>query len=149
MEFPRSHQVTGLLQAWGAGNEEALQKLTLWFTGLHRAARRYVAEERAGHTLQATALINEVYLRLVDVRRMDWQNRAHFFAVCGQSRVVELRFFGGLEVKQTARVLKVSSRDGNPGLETSEGLALVGTQWGESPWNLNAGTELKTCITPR
>ena len=51
---------------------------------LHRAARRYMAGERAGHTLQATALINEVYLRLIDIRRIDWQNRAHFFALCAQ-----------------------------------------------------------------
>jgi RNA polymerase sigma factor (TIGR02999 family) len=134
---------------------------------LHRAAQRYIADERSGHTLQATALINEVYLRLVNVRRIDWQNRAHFFAICAQlmrriltdfarsrqyqkrgggaphmpfdeallvssqpdvdlvalddalqrlalidprkSRVVELRFFGGLGVKETAEVLKVSN----------------------------------------
>lgn len=48
------------------------------------AARHYMARERPSHTLQATALINEVYLRLIDVGRMDWQNRAHFFAVCAQ-----------------------------------------------------------------
>jgi RNA polymerase sigma factor (TIGR02999 family) len=168
MEAPRSHEVTGLLQAWSAGNEEALQKLTpLVYRELHRAARHYMAGERSSHTLQATALINEVYLRLIDARRLDWQNRAHFFAVCAQlmrriltdfarsrryqkrgggaahmpldealvvglqtdselveldealkrltlvderkSRVVELRFFGGLGVKETAEVLKVSS----------------------------------------
>jgi RNA polymerase sigma factor (TIGR02999 family) len=168
VEAPRSHEITGLLQAWSAGDEEALQKLTpLVYQELHRAARRYMAGERSSHTLQATALINEVYLRLIDVKRMDWQNRAHFFAVCAQlmrriltdfararryqkrgaglphlpfdealfvtsqpdtdmvalddalkrlalvdqrkSRVVELRFFGGLDVKQTAEVLKVSN----------------------------------------
>jgi RNA polymerase sigma factor (TIGR02999 family) len=168
VEAPRSHEVTGLLQAWSAGDQEALQKLTpLVYQELHRAARRYMAGERSSHTLQATALINEVYLRLIDARRMDWQSRAHFFAVCAQlmrriltdfarsrryqkrgggaahmpldealvvgsqadtelveldealkklalvderkSRVVELRFFGGLEVKETAQVLKVSS----------------------------------------
>jgi RNA polymerase sigma factor (TIGR02999 family) len=168
VEAPRSHEVTGLLQAWSAGDEEALQKLTpLVYQELHRAARRYMAGERSSHTLQATALINEVYLRLIDGRRMDWQNRAHFFAVCAQlmrriltdfarsrryqkrgggaqhlpfdealwvtsqpntdmvalddalkrlalvdqrkSRVVELRFFGGLDVKQIAEVLKVSN----------------------------------------
>jgi RNA polymerase sigma-70 factor (ECF subfamily) len=168
MDAPPSHEVTGLLQAWSAGNEEALQKLTpLVYRELHRAARHYMAGERTGHTLQATALINEVYLRLIDARRMDWQNRAHFFGVCAQlmrriltdfarsrryqkrgggvapmpldeammaglqpdsdlvaldealkrlalvderkSRVVELRFFGGLAVKETAEVLKVSS----------------------------------------
>jgi RNA polymerase sigma factor (TIGR02999 family) len=167
MEAPRSHEVTGLLRAWSAGDEEALRKLTpLVYRELHRAARHYMAGERPSHTLQATGLINEVYLRLIDVGRMDWQNRAHFFAVCAQlmrriltdfarsrryqkrgggvahmpldealvvgsqpdrelvelddalkrlmlvderkSRVVELRFFGGLDVKETAEVLKVS-----------------------------------------
>ena len=167
MDAPLSHEVTGLLQAWSAGDEEALQKLTpLVFRELHRAARHYMAGERTGHTLQATALINEVYLRLIDARQMDWQNRAHFFGICAQlmrriltdfarsrryqkrgggaipvpldealvvgsqpdsdlvalddalnrlalvderkGRVVELRFFGGLDVKETAEVLKVS-----------------------------------------
>jgi RNA polymerase sigma factor (TIGR02999 family) len=168
MEEPRTHEVTGLLQAWSAGDGEALQKLVpLVYRQLHWAAQRYMAGERTGHTLQATALINEVYLRLVNVRRIDWQNRAHFFAICAQlmrriltdfarsrhyqkrgggaphmsfdeallvssqpdvdlvalddalkrlalidsrkSRVVELRFFGGLGVKETAEVLKVSN----------------------------------------
>jgi RNA polymerase sigma factor (TIGR02999 family) len=168
MEEPRSHEVTGLLQAWSAGNEDALGKLVpLVYRQLHRAARRYMAGERSGHTLQATALINEVYLRLIDVRPADWQSRAHFFGLCAQlmrriltdfararhyqkrggaaphipfdealfvssqpdtdlvaldlalkrlalvdqrkSRVVELRFFGGLGVKETAEVLKVSN----------------------------------------
>ena len=167
MDAPPSHEVTGLLQAWSAGDEEALQRLTpLVFRELHRAARHYMAGERTGHTLQATALINEVYLRLIDARQMDWQNRAHFFGICAQlmpriltdfarsrryqkrgggaipvpldetlvvgsqpgsdlvalddalkrlamvderkGRVVELRFFGGLDVKETAEVLKVS-----------------------------------------
>jgi len=168
MEEPRTHDVTGLLQAWSTGNEDALGKLVpLVYGQLHRAARRYMAGERSGHTLQATALINEVYLRLIDVRPTDWQNRAHFFALCAQlmrriltdfartrhyqkrggaaphipfdeallvssqsdtdlvaldlalkrlalvdqrkSQVVELRFFGGLGVKETAEVLKVSN----------------------------------------
>jgi len=168
MVTPSAHEVTGLLQAWSAGDEEALQKLMpLVYQELHRAARRYMAGERSGHTLQTTALINEVYLRLVDVRQMSWQNRAHFLGICAQlmrrilidfarsrrylkrgggathvafdeelfvsaqpaadlvaledalkaltavdqrkSRVVELRFFGGLSVKETAEVLKVSS----------------------------------------
>jgi RNA polymerase sigma-70 factor, ECF subfamily len=168
MRAPRSDEITGLLRAWSAGDEEALEKLTpLIYQELHRAARRYMAGERSGHTLQTTALINEVYLRLIDAKQIDWQNRAHFFAVCAQwmrriltdfarsrryqkrgggaphipldealvvgsqadsglvelddalkklalvderkSRVVELRFFGGLEVKETAEVLNVSS----------------------------------------
>lgn len=161
-------EVTGLLRAWGKGDETALQKLVpLVYDQLHAAARRYMAGERLGHTLQATALIHETYLRLVNVRQVKWQNRAHFFAICAQlmrrilvdfarsrgyqkrgggaqrvdfdealmvgsepeanlvaldealrrlaevdrrkSQVVELRFFGGLDVKQTAEVMKVSA----------------------------------------
>jgi RNA polymerase sigma-70 factor, ECF subfamily len=169
MEAPHSHEVTGLLLAWRAGDAEALEKLTpLVYRELHRAARRYMVGERSGHTLQTTALIHEVYMRLVDVRNIDFQNRAHFLAICAQlmrqiltdfarsrhyqkrgggahhlplnealvvssrpdrnlveldealkrlalfderkSRVVELRFFGGLDVKETAKVLNVSSQ---------------------------------------
>jgi RNA polymerase sigma factor (TIGR02999 family) len=78
-------QVTELLIAWSAGDTSALEKLTpLVYDQLHRAARRYISGERSGHTLQATALVNEAYLRLVDSHRMDWQNRAHFFAVSAQ-----------------------------------------------------------------
>jgi RNA polymerase sigma factor (TIGR02999 family) len=168
MGVPSSREVTGLLQAWGRGDEEALQKLMpLVYEQLHAAARRYMARERPGHTLQTTALIHETYLRLVGVRQVKWQNRAHFLAVCAQlmrrilidfarsrsykkrggevphvdfdeavvltsqpdanlvalddalnrlalmdarkSRVVELRFFGGLSVKETAEVMKVSA----------------------------------------
>jgi RNA polymerase sigma factor (TIGR02999 family) len=167
MAAPSSSEVTGLLRAWGHGDEEALQKLMpLVYDQLHAAARRHMAGERAGHTLQTTALIHETYLRLVDVRRVQWQDRAHFLAVCAQlmrrilidfarsrgyqkrggaaphvnfdeklavsaepdfnlvalddalnrlakmderkSKVVELRFFGGLDLKETAEVMKVS-----------------------------------------
>jgi RNA polymerase sigma factor (TIGR02999 family) len=141
--------------------------MPLVYDQLHAAARRYMAGERAGHTLQTTALIHETYLRLVDVRRVQWQDRAHFLAVCAQlmrrilidfarsrgyqkrggaahhvnfdeamvvtaqpdfnlvalddalnrlakiderkSKVVELRFFGGLDVKETAEVMKLSA----------------------------------------
>ena len=80
-----SHEVTGLLQAWGRGDEGALQKLVpLVYEQLHAAARRYMAGERRGHTLQTTALIHETYLRLVDVRQVKWQNRAHSLAICAQ-----------------------------------------------------------------
>ena len=167
MATPSTHEVTGLLQAWGRGDEEALRKLTpLVYRELRRAARHYMAEERPGHVLQTTALIHETYLRLVGVQKVSWQNRAHFLAICAQlmrriltdfarsrgyqkrsgkvarvsfdevllvspqtdtdlaaldeamnklavmderkSRVVEMRFFGGLDVKETAEVLKVS-----------------------------------------
>jgi RNA polymerase sigma factor (TIGR02999 family) len=161
-------EVTGLLKAWGQGDEEALQKLMpLVYEQLHAAAHRYMAGERPGHTLQTTALIHETYLRLVNIRQVKWQDRAHFLAICAQlmrrilidfarsrsykkrggaatpvnldeallvtaqpdanlvaldealnrlaevderkSRVVELRFFGGLGVKETAEAMKVSA----------------------------------------
>jgi RNA polymerase sigma factor (TIGR02999 family) len=167
MHLASSHDVTRLLQAWSDGDEEALNKLTpLVYEQLHSAASRYMAGERPGHTLQTTALIHETYLRLVDVRKVKWQNRAHFLALCAQlmrrilidfarsrasqkrrgafphldldgalcvasepdldlvglddalnrlarvderqSKVVELRFFGGLNIKETAEVMKIS-----------------------------------------
>jgi RNA polymerase sigma factor (TIGR02999 family) len=166
--MPFDHDITRLLQAWSTGDGQALEKLTpLIYEQLHRAAQRYMVNERPGHTLQATALVHEVYLRLVDCERMDWQNRAHFFAVSAQlmrrilidfarsrnyqkrgggaaavsldealivssepdinlltlddalkalsavdarkSKVVELKFFGGLSVEEIAEVLKVST----------------------------------------
>jgi len=161
------HEISNLLKAWSAGDEHALEKLTpLVYAELHRAAHRYMTGERSEHTLQTTALINELYLRLVDFQQVDWQNRAHFFGICAQlmrrilvdfararssqkragdipilpldqelvgsgepqpdlvalddalkslaavderkSRVVELRFFAGLNVQETAEVLRVS-----------------------------------------
>jgi RNA polymerase sigma factor (TIGR02999 family) len=167
MTTPPPHEITRLLQAWSSGDEEALNRLTpLVYEQLHRVARRYMADERSGHVLQTTALVNEAYLRLFDCRPLKWQDRAHFFAVCAQlmrrilidiarsnqyqkrgagaphvavdetldggtkmsadilslddalgslakmdarkSQVVELRFFGGLSVEETAEVLKVS-----------------------------------------
>jgi RNA polymerase sigma-70 factor, ECF subfamily len=167
MALPASHDVTGLLKAWTAGDQGALEKLTpLVYEQLHRAAQRYMAGQRPGHTLQTTALVNEVYLRLVDCGQVNWQDRAHFLAVSAQlmrrilidfarsrgyqkrsgkfthlsledapsvcnepdanlvalddalqalgevdarkSKVVELRFFGGLSVEETAEVLRVS-----------------------------------------
>jgi len=162
-----SHNITELLRAWGAGDQSALEQLTpLVYEELHSLARRHMSRENEGHTLQATALIHEVYLRLVEFQSVRWQDRAHFFAVCARlmrrilidfarahdslkrggighkltleeglivsadvpaqlmdleealtklaqddprkSSVVELRFFGGLTVKETAEVLKVS-----------------------------------------
>lgn len=168
MGLPSSHEVTRLLKAWSGGDEQALEQLTpLVYRQLHQVARRYMAGERFGHTLQTTALVNEVYLRLVDCGRVNWQDRAHFFAMSAQlmrrilidfarshgylkrggaaphisleeapsvcdehdvnlvalddalkalaavderkSKVVELKFFGGLNVEETAEVLRVSS----------------------------------------
>jgi RNA polymerase sigma-70 factor (ECF subfamily) len=162
-----THQVTGLLLAWGKGDEAALNQLIpLVHDELRRIARRCLAGERGGHSLQATALVNEAYLRLIGVQHVDWQNRAHFLAMSARlmrrifvdvarskgyqkrgggavrvtfddalavtqepgqdlvalddalealatvdarkARVIELRFFGGLSVEETASVLKVS-----------------------------------------
>src|SRR5438445_8054209 len=85
MGEPSTHDVTRLLQAWGDGDEGALDKLTpLVYGELHQVAQRYMPHEPPDHTLQTTALINEVYLRLVNLRNLSWQNRAHFFAVCAK-----------------------------------------------------------------
>ena len=164
-----SRDVTALLRAWGNGDESALEHLTpLVYDQLHRIARHHMAREHDGHTLQTTELIHEVYLRLVDVRGVQWQDRAHFFAVSAQlmrrilidfarsrdslkrgggtpkisldeapsvcndpdadivaldtalkalaalderaSKVVELKFFGGLNNEETAEVLRVSTQ---------------------------------------
>lgn len=161
--------VTDLLLAWSRGEDVALEKLVpLVYRELRRRAHRYMTGERPGHTLQTTALIHETYLRLVDCRRVNWQNRAQFLGLCSRlmrrilvdfarrrrylkrgggarrisldealavsaarseellavdevlkalaavdyrkSRVVELRFFGGLTVEETAEVLRVSRR---------------------------------------
>src|SRR6266516_7128291 len=164
---PSSGEVSKLLRAWTDGDRGALDKLTpIVYDELHRLARRYMKRERAGHSLQTTALVNEAYMRLVEYKRMQWQNRAHFFAVSAQLmrrilveharrhnlkrgggvqhvsleetamvggkrgadlvaldeamnalarldprkvQVVEMRFFGGLSVEETAEVLKVSA----------------------------------------
>jgi RNA polymerase sigma factor (TIGR02999 family) len=155
--------ISGLLRAWSGGDQSALDRLTpIVYDELHRLARRYMRHERPGHSLQTSALVNEAYLRLVDYERMEWQNRAHFFAVSAQLmrrilvdharrrnlkrgggvehvaleeaavvggegpdlvalddamntlaridprkvQVVEMRFFGGLSVEETAEVLK-------------------------------------------
>jgi RNA polymerase sigma factor (TIGR02999 family) len=81
----RSVEVTGLLKAWSAGDQAALERLARHvYDELHDMARRYMRNERAGNTLQATALVNEVYLRLADVKNIDWQQRSQFFAVTAQ-----------------------------------------------------------------
>lgn len=80
-----TQRVTGLPAAWSAGDRSALERLIpLVEAKLRSLARRYLRKERAGHTLQTTALVNEAYLRLVDYKEMQWQNRAHFFAVSAQ-----------------------------------------------------------------
>ena len=79
------HAVTELLRRWKNGEAEALDNLTpLVYDELHRLAHQYISRERPGHTLQTTALVNEAYLRLVQQREVDWESRAHFFAVSAQ-----------------------------------------------------------------
>lgn len=167
MKTLAADDLTGLLLEWREGDKAALDRLTpLVYDELRRIAHRYVQRERDGHTLQTTALVNEVYLRLAGQQKIDWQNRAHFFAVTAQvmrhilidyarrrrqakhggdarqvslddaavmsqgraaelialdealdelakldhrkSRVVELRYFGGLSLEETAEVLEIS-----------------------------------------
>jgi RNA polymerase sigma factor (TIGR02999 family) len=82
LQTPTAPRVTALLQAWSAGDRTALDQLVpLVHAELRRLARRYMRRERAGHTLQTTALIHEAYIRLVDARGVSWQNRAHFFGI--------------------------------------------------------------------
>jgi RNA polymerase sigma factor (TIGR02999 family) len=82
---PPAHQITQLLQAWSKGDQAALDQLVpLVYDDLHRLAQHYMAQERPQHTLQATALVHEAYLRMLDSARPSWQDKAHFFAVCAR-----------------------------------------------------------------
>jgi RNA polymerase sigma factor (TIGR02999 family) len=160
-------EITGLLADWGRGDRAALDKLTpLVYAELRRIARRQMSRERDGHTLQATALVNEAFIRISGQENFSWQNRAHFYAVCAQvmrhilidharanardkrgggavqvsldeaavlageqatdflaldealralealdpqkGRIVELRYFAGLGIEETAEVLGIS-----------------------------------------
>jgi RNA polymerase sigma factor (TIGR02999 family) len=161
-----SASVSELLAAWAARDPSALDRLVpIVYDELRRLAHRYMRGERPGHTLQTTALVNEVYLRLAGIRGLQWRDRAHFFAMAGtlmrrvlvdyarrqgrtkrgggiavtsldghavtsapsvdivaldealqrlaavdpqQSRIVELRFFGGLTIEETAAALEIS-----------------------------------------
>src|ERR1700752_961516 len=80
-----THEITRLLQAWSSGDESALERLTpLVYNELHRLAHRYMVAKQPGQTLQTTALVHEVYLRLVDANNINWQDRAHFYAICAR-----------------------------------------------------------------
>ena len=162
-----THDVTQLLLEWSNGDQSALDKLVpVVDRELRRLAHHYMSRERAGHTLQTTALVNEAFVRLVNRKSVQWQNRAHFFGIAAQlmrtilvdharshacakrgggagkleldealavsqqkaaevialddalnelalidpqqSRIVELRFFGGLTVEEAAEVLHIS-----------------------------------------
>jgi RNA polymerase sigma factor (TIGR02999 family) len=85
MTTPLSHEITGLLQAWSEGDSCALEKLTpLVYDELRQLARRYLKRERKNLTLETSAMVNEVYLRLIDWQNTKWQNRAHFFAAAAK-----------------------------------------------------------------
>ena len=85
MPKPSSHEVTNMLLAWRRGKQGALNKLIpIVYAELRRRAHYYMKQERKDHSLQTTALINEVYLRLLDCSQVNWQDRAHFFAVTAQ-----------------------------------------------------------------
>ena len=109
MKALSTNDVTRLLEAWQTGDEQALGRLMeCLYHELHRAAHRYMVHERLGHTLQTTALIHEVYLQLVDVRQLNFRNRAHFLAVCARlmrrilvdfSRVRKAKKRGGGQVQ--------------------------------------------------
>ena len=81
----RTHEITAMLHKWRDGNREALDELLpLVYDELHRQASRFLRQERKNHTLQTTALINEAYLKLVDQRNVNWENRTHFFAIAAK-----------------------------------------------------------------
>ena len=87
LPLPSTAQVTNLLVAWGHGDAAAFERLIpVVHAELRRIARRHMGHERDGHTLQPTALVNEAYLKLIDIRHVQWQDRAHFFAM--SSRVM-------------------------------------------------------------
>src|SRR5947209_11299636 len=83
---PRSREITAMLREWEGGNRAALEELMpLVYDELHKQAARYLRRERAGHTLQTTALIHEAFLKLVGQREANWESRNHFFAIAAQA----------------------------------------------------------------
>src|SRR6266446_5201514 len=101
-----SPDLTGLLLEWNEGNDAALEKLTpLVYSELRRIAQACMAGERPGHTLQASALVNEVFLKLFDTRRVQWKNRAHFFAISAKLMRRILVDFGGSTTRNGAAAL--------------------------------------------
>ena len=119
--------ITALLLSWGRGDEAALQQLIpLVHRELHQIARRCLKGERPGHTLQPTALVNEAYLRLVDVRRVSWQNRTHFLAMSARlmRRVLVDVARSRQYQKRGGSVIKVSLDEAR-GVSTERGQDLV------------------------
>lgn len=108
-------EITALLRAWTAGDEQARDQLmALVYDALHRRAAAYLRRERRDHTLQPTALVNEVYLRLVDQRRIHWQNRAQFYGVAAgmMRRILVDHARGKRMAKRSGRWVRVSLHDG-------------------------------------
>src|SRR6266566_557760 len=90
MTASSSHSVTQLLLSWRKGDAAALDQLVpVVYQKLRRLARHHMAGQRPGHTLQATALVNEAYMRLIDCEQVNWKDRAHFFAICARTPVSE------------------------------------------------------------
>ena len=105
--------ITGLLVAWGDGDQSALEELApLVHSELHRLAHHYMSRERPGHTLQTSALVNEAYIRLIDWKNVRWQNRAHFFAVSAQlMRRILVDFARDRQALKRGRFARVSLTD--------------------------------------
>jgi RNA polymerase sigma factor (TIGR02999 family) len=115
-----THQITRLLHAWSEGDSAALDQLMpLVYDDLHRMAQRCMARERPDHTLQATALIHEAYLRLLDSTHPSWQDKAHFFAVC--ARVMRRILVDWARSRQ-----RLKRRSDMPALRLHEEVAVVG-----------------------
>src|SRR5262245_12171339 len=109
------HEVTRLLLEWREGDQTAIDRLMpLVYDELHRMAGWHMRGERRGHTLQTTALVNEAYLRLADYKQMQWQDRAHFFAVAAQAmRRVLIDFARARQnLKRGGGALRVSLDEG-------------------------------------
>src|SRR2546428_7235770 len=99
MTASSSHTVTQLLRAWRQGDAAALDRLVpVVYQKLRRLARHYMAGQRPGHTLQATALVNEAYMRLIDCEQVNWKDRAHFFAI--SARMMRRGFVGFSRARQ-------------------------------------------------
>lgn len=113
---PSGTDVSQLLRAWSEGDQGALERLTpIVYKELHRLASYYMKGECPGHVLQTTALVNEAYMRLVDYKRMQWQNRAHFFAVSAQlMRRILVEHARRQNLKRGGGVLHVSLDEAAP-----------------------------------
>jgi RNA polymerase sigma-70 factor, ECF subfamily len=108
---PSPHEITQLLIDWSNGSQNALERLfPLVYEELRRLAHRYMSKERPGHTLQTTAVVHEAYLRLIDQKHVQWQNRAHFFAIAAQMmrRILITHAQSHAYAKRGGGVLKVS-----------------------------------------